>query len=489
MSQSNQPAVPAATNQSAVTGQAENGPGARPGLNKPGAVLATVVIVQFMVSLDLSVVNVALPAIQSEFTLSATALQWIVNAYAVVFGGFLLLGGRLGDVIGRRRTMLAGLAIFGIASLVGGLATDPAFLIGARAIQGLGAAALSPLSLALITVTFEEGPARNKAVGLWAGATMLGGALGVVASGLLTDFVDWRWVFLINVPIVLAAVFTAARGIAGAHQQERPRLDIVGALLVTAGMLLLILGVVRTEEHGWASGVTIATIVVALLLLAAFVVVETRVREPLMRLRLLAHGSVAGANVFGFMITAGQLTAFYFVSLHTQSVLQWSPATAGIAFVPFALGAVVGMRLVAIIVNRFGHRAALVVGGFLGAIGIAWFGVGGPGGTFLTDILGPSIVGSIGIGMSFVVMGTIAMKGVPADEAGMASGLLNSSRQLGGALGLAVLTTSAAAVTADDRSPEALSDGYSTAFFLAGALIAVGTVVAGLLIPRADKEA
>ncbi|MBF6347403.1 MFS transporter [Nocardia flavorosea] len=460
-------------------------PAAGRGPNKPAAVLATVVIVQFMVSLDLSVVNVALPAIQSEFAMSATALQWIVNAYAVVFGGFLLLGGRLGDVIGRRRTMLAGLAIFGIASLVGGLATDPALLIGARAIQGLGAAALSPLSLALITVTFEEGPARNKAVGLWAGATMLGGALGVVAGGLLTDFVDWRWVFLVNVPIVVAAVFTAATGIAGVQQQHRPRLDIAGALLVTAAMLLLILGVVRTEEHGWASGTTIGTIVVALLLLAAFVVVETQVREPLMRLRLLAHGSVAGANVFGFMITAGQLTAFYFVSLHMQTVLQYTPATAGIAFVPFALGAVVGMRLVAVIVNRFGHRAALVAGGLLGAIGIAWFGVGGPGGSFLTDILGPSIVGSIGIGMSFVVMGTVAMRGVSAEEAGMASGLLNSSRQLGGAFGLAVLTTAAAAVIADNRSPEALSDGYSTAFVLAGALIAAGTVVAGLLIPRA----
>lgn len=466
-----------------------NKPVAAPVPNKPAAVLATVAIVQFMVSLDLSVVNVALPAIRTEFELSATALQWIVNAYAVVFGGFLLLGGRLGDVIGRRRTMLAGLALFGIASLVGGLATDPVFLVAARAVQGLGAAALSPLSLALITVTFEEGPARSKAVGLWAAATMLGGALGVVAGGLLTDFVDWRWVFLINVPIVIAAAVTAVNGIGGAQPGERPKLDIVGALLVTAGMLLLILAVVRTDEHGWVSGVTLGTVAVAVVLLAAFVAVETRVREPLMRLRLLAHGSVAGANVFGFMITAGQLTAFYFVSLHMQTVLEYSPAQAGIAFVPFALGAVVGMRLVAVVVNRFGHRAALVFGGLLGALGIAWFGLGGPTGSFFTDILGPSVVASIGIGAGFVVMGTVAMRGVPAADAGMASGLLNSSRQLGGALGLAVVATAAAAVTGSDRSPEALSDGYSTAFFLAGALIAAGTVVAGLLIPRDEKTA
>ncbi|MBF6223250.1 MFS transporter [Nocardia abscessus] len=456
--------------------------------NKPAAVLATVVIVQFMVSLDLSVVNVALPAIQAEFELSATTLQWVVNAYAVVFGGFLLLGGRLGDVIGRRRTMIAGLALFGAASLAGGLATHESVLIAARAVQGLGAAALSPLSLALITVTFEEGPARTKAVGLWAAATMLGGALGVVASGLLTDFADWRWVLLINVPIVIAALATAVRGIGGAVEGARPRLDIVGALLVTAAMLLLILGVVRTDEHGWASAVTIGTLAAGAVLLAAFVAVETRVREPLMRLGLFAHGSVAGANVFGFMITAGQLTAFYFVSLHMQSVLQYSPAVAGVCFVPFALGAVVGMRLAAVLVARFGHRATLVVGGLLGAVGIGWFGAGGPGGSFLTDILGPSIVASIGIGVSFVVMGTIAMQGVASGEAGMASGLLNSSRQLGGAFGLAVLTTVAATVTGDDRSPAALSDGYSTAFLLGGALIAVGTVIAGLLIPRAAAK-
>lgn len=459
-----------------------------PQTNKPAAVLATVVIVQFMVSLDLSVVNVALPAIQAEFGLPATTLQWVVNAYAVVFGGFLLLGGRLGDVIGRRRTMIAGLVLFGAASLAGGLATHESLLIGARAVQGLGAAALSPLSLALITVTFEEGPARTRAVGLWAAATMLGGALGVVASGLLTDFADWRWVFLINVPIVLAALATAARGIGGTADRQPPGLDAVGAVLVTASMLLLILGVVRTDEHGWASAATVGTLLAGVLLLAAFVAVELRVREPLMRLGLLAHGSVAGANVFGFLITAGQLTAFYFVSLHMQSVLHYSPATAGVCFVPFALGAVAGMRLVAPIVDRFGHRAALVTGGMLGAAGIAWFGAGGPGGTFLTDILGPSIVASVGIGISFVVMGTIAMRGVSADEAGMASGLLNSSRQLGGALGLAALTTVAATVTGDDRSAAGLSDGYSAAFLLGGALIALGTVIAGLLVPRAAVE-
>ncbi|BDU06499.1 MFS transporter [Nocardia cyriacigeorgica] len=456
--------------------------------SKPAAVLATVVIVQFMVSLDLSVVNVALPAIQAEFALPATTLQWVVNAYAVVFGGFLLLGGRLGDVIGRRRTMIAGLVLFGSASLVGGLATHESLLIGARAVQGLGAAALSPLSLALITVTFEEGQARTKAVGLWAAATMLGGALGVVASGLLTDFADWRWVLLINVPIVLAALATAVRGIGGAVEQQRPRLDVVGAVLVTASMLLLIFGVVRTDQHGWASAVTAVTLGAGALLLAAFVAVELRVRDPLMRLGLLAHGSVAGANVFGFMITAGQLTAFYFVSLHMQSVLQYSPATAGVCFVPFALGAVAGMRLVAPLVDRFGHRAALVTGGLLGAVGIAWFGAGGPGGNFLTDILGPSIVASIGIGISFVVMGTIAMRGVSAEEAGMASGLLNSSRQLGGALGLAVLTTVAATVTGADHTPAGLSDGYSTAFLLGGALIAAGTVIAGLLVSRTAAE-
>ncbi|MFI6315459.1 MFS transporter [Nocardia fusca] len=457
-------------------------------LNRPAAVLATVVIVQFMVSLDLSVVNVALPAIQSEFQMSATALQWVVNAYIVVFGGFLLLGGRLGDVIGRRNTMLIGLVVFGVASLVGGLAQDPALLIVARAVQGLGAAALSPLSLALISVTFEEGPARTKAMGLWGASTMLGGTLGVVASGVLTDFANWRWVFLINIPIVAVAVLTAVTGIGGVRGNERPRLDTLGALLVTAGMILLIFGVVRTDEQGWASGATVAALTIAAILLAAFVVVEKRVAEPLMRLGLFSHGSVLGANVFGFMITAGQLAAFYFLSLHMQNVLDYSPAVAGVAFVPFALGAVVGMFGVGPIVRRFGERTALVAGGLLGALGIAWFGLAGPGGSFAADLLGPSMVASIGIGASFVVMGAVAMQGVPAAEAGMASGLLNSSRQLGGAIGLAVLTTVAAAVTGDGRSPQALGDGYSMALLLGAALIAVGAVVAGILIPRAEKE-
>ncbi|MGW4070523.1 MFS transporter [Nocardia grenadensis] len=457
-------------------------------LNKPTAVLATVVIVQFMVSLDLSVVNVALPAIQAEFGMSATALQWVVNAYIVVFGGFLLLGGRLGDVLGRRNTMLFGLGLFGAASLVGGLAQDPELLIVARAVQGLGAAALSPLSLALISVTFEEGPARTKAMSLWGASTMLGGTLGVVASGVLTDFVDWRWVFLINIPIVAVAVVTAVAGIAGVRDGARPRLDVLGALLVTSGMILLILGVVRTDEQGWASGVTVATLAVAVVLLAAFVAVESRVAEPLMRLGLFSHGSVLGANVFGFMITAGQLAAFYFLSLHMQNVLDYSPMAAGLAFVPFSIGAVVGMFGVGPVVRRFGQRAALVAGGLVGALGIAWFGLAGPGGSFAAELLGPSMVASIGIGASFVVMGAVAMQGVSAEEAGMASGLLNSSRQLGGAIGLAVLTTVAAAVTGGDRSPQALSDGYSTALLLGAALIAVGALVAGVLIPRPEKQ-
>ncbi|GAB2693296.1 MFS transporter [Nocardia thraciensis] len=452
--------------------------------NRTTAVLATVVIVQFMVSLDLSVVNVALPAIQAEFDISATALQWVINAYTVVFGGFLLLGGRLGDLIGRRWTMLLGLGLFGLASLVGGLATDPSILVGARAVQGLGAAALSPLSLALITVTFPEGPARAKALGLWGGSTMLGGTTGVVASGLLTDFADWRWVFLINVPIVVAAMVTAATGMGDEREGVRPRLDIAGAVLVTAGMVLLILGVVRAEEQGWASAVTVGTLALAAALLTAFVAVESRVAEPLMRLSLLAHRSVLGGNVFGFMITAGQLAAFYFVSLHMQTVAHYSPAAAGVAFVPFAVGAVAGMRAVAAVVKRFGARTALVANGLLGAIGIAWFGLAGPGGTFVTDLLGPSIVAGIGIGASFVVMGAVAMTGVPPADAGMASGLLNSSRQLGGAIGLAVLTTVAAAVTSGEQTPEALSHGYRSALLLGAGLIVLGTAAVAVLVPR-----
>ncbi|RSM69674.1 MFS transporter [Kibdelosporangium aridum] len=459
---------------------------------RTGWIVVLVVTVQFMASLDLSVVNVALPAIRDDLGFTAAALSWVVNAYTLVYGGLLLLGGRLGDILGRRTVLLTGLALFALASLAGGLAQQPWQLIAARAAQGLGGAMLTPLTLALVTVTFPEGVARSRALGAWAASTVLGGAIGVVASGLLTAYAGWQWVFYLNIPIAVLAVVVGVVHLPGGRAEQRPRLDFWGAVLATTGSVALVLGVVRTEELGWGSMTTLATFAVALVLLAGFAVAETRVRQPLMRLDLFTRRPFLAANMFGFLITAGQLAGFYFVSLHVQRVLDYSPVTAGVAFLPFCLGAVLGMAFATKNVARLGARQILVVGGLLGAAGIAWFGLAGPGGSFWAELLGPSLVASVGIGASFVAMGTAATTGIPPSDAGMASGMLNSSRLLGGSIGLAVLSTIATTVTANTGNPQttsALSEGYSAALLVGGALIAVGALSCLTIPAKSTMEA
>lgn len=445
---------------------------------RAGWILASVVTVQFLVSLDLSLVNVALPGIQDDLRLSASTLNWVVVAYVIFNGGFLMAGGRMGDLLGRRRVLATGLVLFGLASVAGGIASSGWLLVAARAVQGLGAAAASPVALALVTVHFPEGPARARALGLWAGSTVAGGAVGVVASGVLTEAFGWRAVMLVNVPIVLLGLYAAGR-LPGDRVRRHVRPDLLGSVLVTAGMSLLVLGVSIAGPEGWVAPLTLGSLAAGLVLLAAFVAVERRVADPLVRLGLFAHRAVLGANVFGFLITAGQLASFFFVSLHMQQVLGYDALVTGLAFLPFCLGSVAGMVIATRTLARVGPRTVLVAGGLVGAAGIAWFGLGGPGGTFLSDILGPSLVASVGIGASFVAMGSAATTGVPAEDAGMVSGLLNSFRLVGGALGLAVLGTLASTVTGRDTDPSssaAASDGFS-----AGLLAAAGLLVAGAL--------
>lgn len=450
---------------------------------RTGWVLVLIVTVQFMASLDLSVVNVALPAIRDDLGFGADQLSWVVNAYTLVYGGCMLLGGRLGDLFGRRPVLLAGLALFAAASLAGGLAQDPVQLIASRAAQGLGGAVLSPLTLALVTATFAEGQARSRALGAWAASTVLGGAIGVVAGGLLTDYAGWRWVLFINVPIAVFAIVVTIIHLRLSKKEHGATLDALGAVLVTVGGTALILGVVRTESLGWGSAATVLTLAAGLILLAGFVVVEHRARAPLMRLSLFARRPFLVANIFGFLLTAGQLAGFYFVSLHMQRVLGYSPVAAGLGFLPFCLGAVLGMAFATRTVHSLGPRAILLGGGLLGAAGIAWFGLAEPGGSFWTELLGPSLVASVGIGAGFVAMGSAATTGIAADTAGMASGMLNSSRQLGGSIGLAVLSTIAVTATGTGSDPTALSHGYSAALLIGGALIAIGALSA-LLLPR-----
>ncbi|MFE9381520.1 MFS transporter [Streptomyces sp. NPDC006855] len=464
-----------------TNGNAAGSPVARPGLT-----LAAVAVVQFMVSLDLSVVNVGLPEIAAGLGFSAVGLTWVIHAYALTFGGLLLLGGKAADRYGRKRVLLFGLGLFGLASLLGGFAQAPGQLVGARAAQGVGAAALAPAALALLTATFPAGRARVKAFGVWSAMNAAGGALGVLAGGLLTEYAGWRWVMFVNVPMVAVALVMAWRGIADARPAARAgRPDVLGAVLATGGLGLLVFGVVRTGEHGWTSAVTLGTLAVSVVLLAAFVRVErTTAREPLVRLGLFANRSVAGANSYNLLVGAAMASAFYFMSLYLQRVLGKGAAETGLMFLPFALGVVAGSVLAVRLSYRVAPRTLMVLGGLLTALGFAWFGLISPDGGFLTDVLGPSIAASVGFGLCLGPLVSTATVGVAAEETGTASGLLNSSRQIGASLGLAALGTAAEHCSGHSVTPKALNDGYALGLNLSAVLLAVGVIVVLAVLRR-----
>ncbi|MFI5685381.1 MFS transporter [Streptomyces sp. NPDC051636] len=456
---------------------------------RPGVVLGAVAVAQFAVALDLSVVNVALPAIRTALGFTPLGLSWVVHAYALTLGGLLLLGGRACDLYGRRRLFVLGLAVFGLCSLAGGLAQAPWQLIAARAGQGLGAAAAAPAALAMLTTTFTEGPQRVRALGVWSGVNATGGALGVLAGGLLTEYAGWRWVMLINLPIVAVALALVVAGVpAEAHPARRERLDVLGAVLATGGVGLLVLGVVRTDAQGWGSPAPLAMLVSAATLLAAFVFAESRAPAPLLRLGLLRSRWVAGANVLVFFSTAGQFAAFYFVSLYMQQVLGMGAAATGAAFLPFSASLVVGALVATRVTAARTPRASLVPGALLAAAGLAWFAFISPHGGFLTDVLGPCIITGVGVGLVIAPIVAAATTGVAPREAGMASGLMNSSRQLGGCIGLSVLATMAAHRTGTATDPAALNDGYALGLAVAAALFVLAAAVAIGVLPRPRAE-
>lgn len=447
--------------------------------------LAAAAVAQFVVALDMSVVNVALPAIRTALGFAPLDLSWVVHVYALTFGGFLLLGGRACDLYGRRRLFVLGLTVFGLCSLAGGLAQAPWQLIAARAGQGLGAAASAPAALAMLTTTFTEGPRRVRALGVWSAVNAAGGALGVLAGGLLTEYAGWRWVMLINLPIVAAALVLVPVGLpAGAQSARHEKLDALGAVLATGGVGLLVLGVVRTDILGWSSPLTWATLATAAAMLVAFVFAESRATAPLLRLGLLRSRWIAGANMLVFLAAAGQFTAFYFVSLYMQQVLGMGAAATGTAFLPFSLGLVAGTIVATRITAARNPRASLVPGALLAAAGLAWFALISPNGSFLTDVLGPSLVTSVGAGLVLAPVAAAATTGVATHEAGMASGLMNSSRQLGGCIGLAALATIAAHHTGTATEPSALNDGYALGLAITAALFLLAVVVALGVLPR-----
>jgi EmrB/QacA subfamily drug resistance transporter len=453
-------------------------------------------LAQFMVILDVSIVNVALPSIQRSLSFSESALQWVVNAYTITFAGFLMLSGRAADLLGGRRTFVTGLLLFALASLAGGTAVDEQMLVGARALQGLGGAVMAASSLAIITSSFPAGPERHRAIGLWGAMNGAGGAAGTLLGGIITQELTWNWVLLINLPIGIVAALIARVVIVDRRREDRAgSFDLAGALTITAGLLTLVYGIVNAGPHGWGSFTALGPIGLGLALLVAFFVIEGRfATQPLVPLRVFSNHLQRVANIVVILFSAALFPMWYFCSLYLQKILHMGPLDAGLAFLPMALTIMACATQAGGLVARFGTGPLLGVGLSLMAAGLALFGARiAVNGDYLANFLLPSLLVSCGVGLS-VVPSTIAATATAApSEAGLASGLVNTSRQMGGALGLAVLASLAVLYTshltnADYRAPIlAVTDGFRLAFLLGAGFVAAGALVAFRFIPRAVR--
>ncbi|MGW1726605.1 MFS transporter [Streptomyces sp. NPDC002306] len=494
-------------------------PGAARREGHPGIALTVIAACQLMVVLDATIVNIALPHIQDALKFSTTDLTWVVSAYTLTFGGLLLLGARAGDILGRRRVFMSGILLFTFASLLGGLAQEPWQLLAARALQGVGGAIASPTSLALITTTFPEGPERNRAFGVFAAVSAGGGAIGLLAGGMLTEWLDWRWVLFVNVPIgVLIAVLTPLY--ISESERHPGRFDIAGALTSTVGMASLVYGFIRAAEEGWRDGLARGSFGVAVVLLLAFVFVERRAKEPITPLRMFTDRNRSGTYVIMLSLAAAMFGMFFYIVLFVQNVLDYSPIKAGVAFLPVTFAIALGAGLSQRFLPVLGPKPFLLTGSALVAIGLAWQTLISPDSTYVGGILGPMLVFAFGMGLNFVTVTVTAVSGVAQHEAGAASGLLNATQQVGGSLGLSILTTvfgTASKNEAEKQLPKFLADGsaeqkaefakthqlpapwghdvlaqgISTAFIPAAAMALLALVTAGLVIRvrKSDLEA
>ncbi|HUA11961.1 MAG TPA: MFS transporter [Solirubrobacteraceae bacterium] len=464
--------------------------------HKKDRILLLLAMTQFVVVIDASIVNVALPSIGAALHFSRDDLSWVVNAYTLTFGGFLLLGGRLSDLLGRRRMFIVGLVVFSLASLAGGLAQSETWLITARAIQGFGAAIVSPAALSIITNTFAEGAERNRALGVWGAVAGAGGAAGVLLGGLLTSGLSWRWVLFVNVPIGLTAAALAPRTLTESRSEDGTEgFDIPGAVTVTAGLALLVYAVVEAVNEGWGSTATILRLAGAAALLAAFVVIELRQRHPLVPFSIFRLRTLRGADVVGLLVGMSLFSMFFFISLYMQDVLHFSPLKTGISYLPLAAGIVISAGAASALVTRFGFKPTLIAGLLMIAVALLWFSdVKAPGGSFTADVLGPSILAALGLGFAFVPITIAAVTGVRPHEAGLASGLINTSQQVGGALGLAILATVANSRTQTviasgvHSTAIALTKGYQVAFTVGAGFAILGAILAAVLISSRDSR-
>ncbi|WP_030669592.1 MFS transporter [Streptomyces cellulosae] len=481
--------------------------GASRGGRRLGLALFVIAAAQLMVVLDNTITNIALPSIQTDLDVSDANLAWIVNAYALAFGGLLLLGGKAGDLFGRRRMFQVGIIVFTLASLLGGLAPNEGLLIGARVLQGIGAAIAAPSALALITTTFPAGKPRNTAMGVYAAMAGVGATVGLLLGGILTDGLDWRWVFFVNIPIGLA-VLAGTKTLVEAERHPG-RLDIPGAITGTGGLIALVYGITRGGEHGWTNSLTLVSFATAAVLLVAFLLLQARVADPMMPLRLFKDRTRSGSYATMLFIGAGMFATFYFLTLYMQLILGYSAVKTGFAYLPFSVGMAAAAGISSKLVTHVAPR--LIAGpGLMGAAGgMFWFATLEPDSSYAAHLMPAMFVTALGLGMAFVPMTVTSVSGVDHLDTGVASALLNTAQQIGGALGLAVLSTVSTSA-ADDKLPEAasslyrglatkdfglvskageaLTHGYTMAFVASGVMFLAGLVVAGLAVNSGKQQ-
>ncbi|HYZ80031.1 MAG TPA: MFS transporter [Solirubrobacteraceae bacterium] len=464
-------------------------------LDRRWTALILLCVAQFVVVLDASIVNVALPSIGRGLHFSEQNLPWIVNAYVITFGGFLLMGGRAADLLGRRRVFMAGLVVVAVASLAAGFAATQAELIAARAAQGLGAAIISPSALSIVTTLFQDGAERNKALGAWGAVAGSAGAAGVLLGGILTDGLGWQWVLWVNVPVSLIALaFTPGLIPESRGEASTRHFDAAGAVTVTAGLSVLAYALLDASSAGWGSTKIIALLATAVILLGAFVAIEQRSVSPLVPFRIFRLRTLTGANVVGLLLGASLFSMFFFISLYMQQVLGYSPIHTGLSYLPLALTIVVAAGVGGQLVTRLGFKPVLAAGMLLVTLGLVWFSQVSVGGGFIDDILGASLLAALGLGFAFVTSTIAAVSGVREREQGLASGLINTSQQIGGALGLAVLSTIATSRTnhqlaSGSNLPHALTDGFQAAFLGGAGIAALGFVATVVMIRTRDSRA
>ena len=457
-------------------------------------VLLLLLAAQFMIIIDASIINVALPSIGTALDFSRSDLSWVVNAYTLTFGGFLLLGGRLADLLGRRRVFMAGLVLFSLASLAGGLAQSEGWLIAARSVQGLGAALVSPAALSILITTFTADAERNRALGAWGAIGGAAAIAGMLLGGILTSGLGWEWVLFVNLPIGLACTVLAPRLLAeGGNTSTARSFDALGALTVTAGLALMVYAVDDAVNAGWGSAATLAKLAGAVALLAGFVCVERRANDPLVPFQIFRLRTLRGANLVAPLVGASMFSMFFFLTLYLQDVLGRSPIQTGLSFLPIAVVIVLASGAAVELVGRVGFKAPLIAGLLLASGGLLWLSRVPVNGSFVRDVLAPEILVGLGLGFAFVPVTIAALAGTRPQEAGLASGLINATQWIGGALGLAVLSTIANSHTQQllhtgTHKAAALTQGYDRAFLAGAAIALVGALLAGTLISTRDSR-